>query len=75
MALHRTGKLRFICSQNVDGLHLRSGIPRSDIAELHGNCFAERCPSCGAEYIRNFEIETVRWLRAYVLTVLSRRDA
>ena len=47
-------------SQNVDGLHLRSGIPRDKLAELHGNCFAERCPSCKKEYIRDFEIETVR---------------
>lgn len=47
-------------SQNVDGLHLRSGVPRDKLAELHGNCFAERCPSCKKEYIRDFEIETVR---------------
>ena len=47
-------------SQNVDGLHLRSGVPRDKLAELHGNCFAERCPSCKKEYVRDFEIETVR---------------
>lgn len=59
VALHSSGKLRYICSQNVDGLHLRSGIPRACLAELHGNCFAERCPKCRKEYIRDFEIETV----------------
>ncbi len=53
------GKVRYVVSQNVDGLHLRSGVPRSKIAELHGNCFAERCPRCKKEYIRDFEIETV----------------
>ena len=36
------------------------GGPRDKLAELHGNCFAERCPSCKKEYIRDFEIETVR---------------
>ncbi len=60
LALLRMGKLRYIVSQNVDGLHLRSGVPRAQLAELHGNCFAERCPSCKKEYIRDFEIETVR---------------
>ncbi len=55
----RLGKVRYVVSQNVDGLHLRSGVPRDQIAELHGNCFSERCPRCKKEYIRDFEIETV----------------
>lgn len=59
VALLHTGKLQHIVSQNVDGLHLRSGIPRSRLAELHGNCFAERCTKCKREYIRDFEMETV----------------
>ncbi len=60
--LVRRGKVTRVVSQNVDGLHLRSGIPRDRLAELHGNCFAERCHSCKKEYIREFEIETVRLL-------------
>lgn len=59
VALLHTGKLQHIVSQNVDGLHLRSGIPRNRLAELHGNCFAERCTKCKREYIRDFEMETV----------------
>ena len=48
----------------MDGLHLRSGIPRGALAELHGNCFAERCEACGQEYVRDFEVETVSRDRA-----------
>ncbi|KIY99709.1 mono-ADP-ribosyltransferase sirtuin 6 [Monoraphidium neglectum] len=59
VALMQAGKLTYICSQNVDGLHLRSGVPRAQLAELHGNCFAERCRRCGAEYVRDFEMDTV----------------
>ena len=62
MALLNAGKLKYVVSQNVDGLHLRSGIPREQLAELHGNCFAERCVKCKREYIRDFEMETVSCL-------------
>ena len=63
VGLMSAGKLDYLVSQNVDGLHLRSGIPRAALAELHGNCFCERCPGCGAEYIRDFEVETVGFKR------------
>lgn len=59
VALDRAGKLSYTVSQNVDGLHLRSGLPRSRLAELHGNCFSERCGRCDREYVRDFEMETV----------------
>ncbi|XP_024541959.1 NAD-dependent protein deacetylase SRT1-like [Selaginella moellendorffii] len=57
--LVRAGILKFIISQNIDGLHLRSGIPRDKLSELHGNSFMETCPSCGREYLRDFEMETI----------------
>ncbi|XVE50846.1 hypothetical protein DITRI_Ditri01bG0196700 [Diplodiscus trichospermus] len=57
--LEKAGILKFVISQNVDGLHLRSGIPREKLAELHGNSFMEICPSCGSEYLRDFEVETI----------------
>ncbi|KAJ9551596.1 hypothetical protein OSB04_015641 [Centaurea solstitialis] len=59
VALERAGILKFVISQNVDSLHLRSGIPRNKLSELHGNSFREVCPSCGIEYLRDFEVETI----------------
>ncbi|MCL7046861.1 hypothetical protein MKW94_029903 [Papaver nudicaule] len=57
--LEKAGILKFLISQNVDSLHLRSGIPRDKLSELHGNSFRELCPSCGVEYVRDFEVETI----------------
>ncbi|KAL8462236.1 hypothetical protein ACS0TY_033330 [Phlomoides rotata] len=34
-------------------------MPREKLSELHGNIFMEICPSCGAEYMRDFETETI----------------
>ena len=42
VALIQHGIVRLVCSQNVDGIHLRSGIAPDRLAELHGNCFIEK---------------------------------
>lgn len=40
-------KLAFLISQNVDNLHLKSGIRPELLAELHGNVTKLRCRGCG----------------------------
>jgi NAD-dependent SIR2 family protein deacetylase len=45
--LQKLGKLKFLISQNVDNLHLKSGIRPELLAELHGNISRLRCKRCG----------------------------
>src|SRR5579871_5371182 len=44
------GKMTAIITQNVDGLHQRSGVPDSKIIELHGNTTYASCLDCGQRY-------------------------
>lgn len=44
--LQNLGRLAFLISQNVDNLHLKSGIKPELLAELHGNLTKVRCVSC-----------------------------
>jgi NAD-dependent deacetylase len=44
--LQNLGKLAFLVSQNVDNLHLKSGIKPELLAELHGNLTKVRCTRC-----------------------------
>ena len=41
------GRMSAIITQNVDGLHQRSGVPESRIIELHGNATYASCLDCG----------------------------
>jgi len=56
--LWRASLLQHVISQNVDGLHRKSGIPAAHLSELHGNIFVERCSRCGREYERDFNTIT-----------------
>lgn len=44
--LQNLGKMGFLISQNVDNLHLKSGIEPERLAELHGNVTKVRCEGC-----------------------------
>jgi NAD-dependent deacetylase len=46
VTLQNLNKLRFLISQNVDNLHLKSGIRSELLAELHGNVTKIRCSKC-----------------------------
>ncbi|TYZ62459.1 hypothetical protein PybrP1_005580 [[Pythium] brassicae (nom. inval.)] len=57
MALHelyRRGYLKHIVSQNVDNLHLKSGIPASALTEVHGNATQAKCETCEKIYTQDF---------------------
>jgi NAD-dependent deacetylase len=50
------GRMTAIITQNVDGLHQRSGVPDSKIIELHGNSTYASCLDCGHRH----ELEPIR---------------
>jgi len=58
--LQRQGILKYVISQNCDGLHRRSGLPASAISELHGNGNVEICEDCGQSYFRDFQCTRMR---------------
>jgi NAD-dependent deacetylase len=44
------GKVASVITQNIDGLHQRSGIPEEKVIELHGNGTYAACLGCGRRY-------------------------
>ncbi|KAL2881602.1 hypothetical protein SGCOL_003170 [Colletotrichum sp. CLE4] len=66
--LQDRGILKYLVSQNCDGLHRKSGILPEKISELHGNSNREYCKDCGKEYLRDF-----RAVATYEKTVRDHR--
>lgn len=58
-ALREAGHIHYVISQNVDGLHTRSGLHRIDLSELHGSLFVDWCASCLLEFPRVSEARSV----------------
>jgi NAD-dependent SIR2 family protein deacetylase len=63
--LMEQGHLKHLVSQNVDGLHRKSGIKPENLSELHGNTNLEICEECGAEYMRDQRVRTAQKVKEH----------
>ncbi|MFO8065413.1 MAG: SIR2 family NAD-dependent protein deacylase [Spirochaetota bacterium] len=59
--LHHEGRLLGVITQNIDGLHEKSGLPRENVVNLHGNTLETACLSCSyrvdsEEVFRSFDV-------------------
>ena len=50
--------LKGCISQNIDGIHRKSGMHPDKLAELHGNTNLEVCIKCEREHMRDFRVRT-----------------
>lgn len=46
-AFDRTGRLRRVVTQNIDGLHQAAGLPAERVVEIHGTLRHAECLGCG----------------------------
>ena len=54
--LEKKGKLKTIITQNIDGLHQKSG--SKNVFELHGSVYQNYCEICKKEYDLDFILES-----------------
>jgi len=69
--LQKLGKLSFLISQNVDNLHLRSGIRPDLLAELHGNVSKLRCNRCEAQVDKSAGLNTCSCGGKFISSVVN----
>ena len=55
-ALEKTGKLKAVVTQNIDGLHQKAG--SRVVYEIHGSALRNYCMSCGKEYPEDYIFES-----------------
>ena len=72
--LQKLSKLKFLISQNVDNLHLRSGIRPELLAELHGNVSKLRCKRCQIQVDKSLGIDTCKCGGRLVSSVVNFGD-
>ena len=58
--LARRGKLRAMITQNIDGLHQRSGLDPALVLELHGTTTEASCLQCGDRISADEAVERVQ---------------
>lgn len=54
--LEKTGKLKAVITQNIDGLHQKAG--SKEVLELHGSIHRNYCQICGKEYDLDYILES-----------------
>ncbi|MGZ3590737.1 MAG: Sir2 family NAD-dependent protein deacetylase, partial [Thermodesulfobacteriota bacterium] len=72
--LQSLGKLKFLISQNVDNLHLRSGIRPELLAELHGNVAKLKCQRCDTQVDKSPGLDTCKCGGRLVSSVVNFGD-
>ena len=55
-ALEKTGKLKAIVTQNIDGLHQKAG--SEEVYEIHGSALRNYCSRCGKKYPMDYIFES-----------------
>ncbi|KAG7360118.1 silent information regulator protein Sir2 [Nitzschia inconspicua] len=57
--LAKDGRIDYVVTQNVDGLHRRAGLSRNSHSTVHGCVFTQKCsnPKCGIEIFLDNEVD------------------